>query len=162
MANDIFGSIGGFFDSIAKGVVPANTPDSKIVSAQVDIKNLKAQESQVMEEIGRAAYEANPTAWEQDDKIKLIRQNLASAQAVLDEATKQKEAEEAAKTAQSQALTCPNPECGHINPEGTKFCQNCGTKLGIETPTKTFCTSCGAELAAGTKFCGSCGAKQFD
>jgi hypothetical protein len=160
MANDIFGSLGGFFDSIAKGVVPQNTPDSKILNAQSELKNLKAQESEIMEEIGRAAYEANPGAWEQDSKIKLIRENIASAQAELDAATKEKEAETAAKTAQDQAVTCPNPECGHINPEGTKFCQNCGTKLGA--PSKTFCTSCGAELAAGTKFCGSCGAKQFD
>ena len=43
--------------------------------------------------------------------------------------------------------------CGHANPEGTKFCLECGT------PGVARCTSCGCELATATKFCGECGTK---
>jgi class 3 adenylate cyclase/tetratricopeptide (TPR) repeat protein len=45
-------------------------------------------------------------------------------------------------------------ECGHCgfaNPEGTKFCEECGTKLGHA------CPSCGHEVRPTAKFCGECG-----
>jgi hypothetical protein len=158
MANDLFGNLGGIFGSIAKSVMPKDSPDGKLLSAQSDLSSLREQESDILLEIGRAAYEQNPSVWEQDGKLRLIRANIAEAQSVLDAAEAEKKAAEAAKKAASDALTCPNPECGHINPEGVKFCQECGTKLGA--PAKTFCTTCGAELAPGTRFCGSCGAKQ--
>jgi uncharacterized OB-fold protein len=81
---------------------------------------------------------------------------MAAAQATLDAAKADQEAAEAAKKAQTDAVTCSS--CGHVNPEGTKFCQECGGKLGASG--KTFCTSCGCELAPGTRFCGECGASQ--
>ena len=42
--------------------------------------------------------------------------------------------------------------CGFENPEGKKFCEECGTKL-IHT-----CPSCGSEVRPTAKFCGECGA----
>ena len=42
--------------------------------------------------------------------------------------------------------------CGAENPEGKKFCIECGTSLALS------CTSCGALLAGNEKFCGECGA----
>ena len=59
---------------------------------------------------------------------------------------------------QQQKAACTCPSCGHENPEGVKFCQECGTKLGGSA--KKHCTSCGAELTPGTRFCGECGARQ--
>lgn len=51
---------------------------------------------------------------------------------------------------------CPN--CGTVNPEGTKFCAGCGTKLEAPAqPQGIFCPNCGASLLAGTKFCNQCG-----
>src|SRR4030095_7089874 len=41
--------------------------------------------------------------------------------------------------------------CGFENPEGLKFCTECGTAL------KRRCTQCGFENAAQAKFCGECG-----
>jgi RNA polymerase subunit RPABC4/transcription elongation factor Spt4 len=166
MANDIFGSlggIGGLFGSIAKSVLPKDTPEGKLLSAQSEISDLQKQEDELLLQIGRRAYEANPASFAENDKLLLIRRNMADAQAVLDEAKHEKaaadevkRAEEAAKSAQTAAFTCRS--CGHVNPEGTKFCQECGSKL--VTVTKAFCTSCGAELAPGTRFCGECGAAQ--
>jgi hypothetical protein len=156
--NDLFGNLGGIFGNIAKSVMPKDSPEGKLLSAQSDLASLQKQESEILLEIGRAAYEQNPTAWEQHSKLELIKQNIAEAEALLAEAKAAEEKQQAEKNAAKAALTCPNPECGHVNPEGVKFCQECGTPLGA--PAKTFCTSCGAELSNGIRFCGSCGAKQ--
>ena len=47
-------------------------------------------------------------------------------------------------------MNCPS--CGTANPEGNKFCAECGTALAQS------CTACGATSPPGTKFCGQCGA----
>src|SRR5215472_1129592 len=44
------------------------------------------------------------------------------------------------------------PKCKTENPEGLKFCNECGT------PFKTPCASCGFENPSAAKFCGQCGA----
>ncbi len=43
------------------------------------------------------------------------------------------------------------PACSTANPEGARFCQNCGARL--EQP----CRNCGATLAPDAKYCHSCG-----
>jgi hypothetical protein len=165
MANDLFGglggnlggALGGLMGGLAKsGLIPKDTPEGKLLAAQTDLSDLQKQETDLLIEIGRQAYEQNPSAWQQDSKLKLIQQNIAAAQATLDEATtaqKQAEAEKAAEDARGRC-----PECGYKNPEGVKFCQECGSPLAAAGPRH--CTACGAELAAGTRFCGGCGAQQ--
>jgi class 3 adenylate cyclase len=44
------------------------------------------------------------------------------------------------------------PSCGAANPEGKKFCGDCGAPLPMR------CAACGAENPPGKKFCGECGA----
>jgi len=46
---------------------------------------------------------------------------------------------------------CAN--CGAENPDGVKFCGECGSPLAL------VCHACGAPNAAGRKFCGECGAQ---
>ena len=46
-------------------------------------------------------------------------------------------------------MTCPT--CGHQNPEGQKFCGECGT------PLQAACPTCGHVNPPGQKFCGDCG-----
>src|SRR5262249_50891796 len=41
--------------------------------------------------------------------------------------------------------------CGFENPEGKKFCEECGAKL------VHLCPSCGSEVRPTAKFCGDCG-----
>jgi len=41
--------------------------------------------------------------------------------------------------------------CGTENPAGTKFCKECGTRLGLN------CAACGTALLPDAKFCGECG-----
>ncbi|MBC8506445.1 MAG: AAA family ATPase [Anaerolineales bacterium] len=45
--------------------------------------------------------------------------------------------------------TCTN--CQFSNPQGAKFCSNCGSQV------KQGCTNCGAELIPNAKFCSNCG-----
>ena len=42
-------------------------------------------------------------------------------------------------------------KCGTSNREGIKFCEECGTRLGL------VCPSCGTHILIGKKFCGECG-----
>jgi hypothetical protein len=144
------------------GLIPKDTTEGKLLAAQSELADLRNQENELLLEIGKAAYELNPGEWPQDEKLKLIRANIASAQGALDEAKAAQEQAEAAKAAEQQAREAANarrncPGCGHQNPEGTKFCRECGAKLG---GSPKYCAACGAELMAGTRFCGECGAAQ--
>ncbi len=49
-------------------------------------------------------------------------------------------------------MTCP--KCGAKIPANSKFCNQCGAKIG-----GTSCPQCGAEVPAGSKFCPNCGTK---
>ena len=53
------------------------------------------------------------------------------------------------------ALTCF--ACDMVNPEGARFCEGCGAKLG--EPPKEYCKACNTMNRPGQKFCGECGAK---
>src|SRR3954466_15243691 len=46
-------------------------------------------------------------------------------------------------------MDCPN--CGASNPDGKRFCADCGT------PLLSRCPACGAETLQGKRFCGDCG-----
>ena len=48
------------------------------------------------------------------------------------------------------------PKCNAVNPEGTKFCGNCGEEF---VKSGAVCANCGAALIPGMKFCGECGTK---
>ena len=159
MANDLFGglgNLGGILGGIAKNVVPKDTPEGKLLNAQSELADLQKQESDLLLEIGRQAYTQNPSAWPQDTKLKLIQQNIAAAQGTLNEAKQAQAQAEEAKAAEDAKGRCPG--CSYKNPEGVKFCQECGSPLAAAGPKH--CTSCGAELAPGIRFCGECGAQQ--
>jgi len=159
MTNDLFGSLGGLgniLGGLAKSVVPKDTPEGKLLAAQNDLADLKQQESDLLLEVGRQAYERDPSAWPQDARLKLIQQNIAAAQGTLDQVQEQQQAADAAKAADDAKGRCPS--CGAKNADGVKFCQECGASMANAGPKH--CTSCGAELAPGTRFCGECGAQQ--
>jgi len=52
---------------------------------------------------------------------------------------------------QAPGVQCPG--CGHMGPQGAKFCMNCGQKM----PAPGACPNCGAATSPGAKFCGQCG-----
>ncbi|MCL2153066.1 MAG: zinc ribbon domain-containing protein [Oscillospiraceae bacterium] len=164
MANDLFGGLGtlggslsGLMCGLAKsGLVPTDTPEGKILAIKSELSDLEKQESEIMLEIGRQAYAQNPSAWPQDRKLRLIRQNTAEAERAFLAAKQEQEKAEMEKKAEKAKEHCPN--CGSKNPDGMRFCQECGTPLA-STASK-FCASCGTELAPGVRFCGECGSNQ--
>ena len=154
MANDIFGGLGGLMKGLS-AFIPQDDPQVKLLNAQTEVSEFKKQVQEIYALIGRQAYEADPLSWPQADRLKLIQANLDAAMAKLGQLERESEAEQRKKKESEAATHCPN--CDYQNLDGTKFCQECGTKLGGGVLS---CTGCGAQLAPETRFCGECGAKQ--
>ncbi len=150
MANDVFSGLGGLMKGLS-GFMPQDDPDVQIMKLQSDVSDLKQQEQEIFTQIGRQALASQGAAafGELADRLKLVQVNLTAAEQKV-------RALQATKEAKQNAFTCPS--CGHENPDGTKFCQECGARLGAGA--KAICKSCGAELTSGTRFCGECGARQ--
>ena len=87
------------------------------------------------------------------DQLRLVQSELAENQQKLNAAKAEAEAREQAAQQAAQSRTCP--QCGWENPEGTKFCQECGTQMS----QPSFCPNCGQQNPSGTRFCGGCGTK---
>lgn len=157
MANDLFGNLGNL-GGIVKGLsnfMPQDDPAVKMLNAQTQVSDLKKQEAELFAAIGRKAVEMYglDAFGEYADKLRLVQSNLSAATSELDSQKAEHEARE--KAAESAAAAARCPSCGFDNPDGVKFCQECGAKLGGSN-----CVSCGAALQPGTRFCGECGARQ--
>jgi len=157
MTSNPFEGLGGMMGNLAKGFagfMPQDDPEVQLFTLQSEVNDLKQQETETYAQIGRQVLTQNKGQFpELEHKLKLIKTNLTEAQAKLQEAQAQKDKREEILRMESEACTCP--QCGNINPEGVKFCQECGAKLGAVK-----CHKCGAALAPGTRFCGECGARQ--
>ncbi len=157
MKSDLFGGLGGL-GGLVKGLstlMPQDDPAVKMMTAHTQVSDLKKQEKELYAEIGRMAIAQYglEAFGEVADKLRLVQSNLDIATRELDEQKAQQEAKEKAEAAATEAFKCPS--CGYNNPEGTKFCQECGAKLG-----SLVCVECGAELPPGSRFCGECGSRQ--
>ncbi len=167
MANDLFGSLGSLsglgsgLGGLVKGLtglMPQDDPAVQVLSATSELDGFRKQEQELYAQIGKTMVEQSglDAFGELGNKLRLVQANIASAEEKLNGAKAAQDAKQKSEEEAAAVLTCPS--CGHVNPEGTSFCGECGSKLGA--PAKTFCTTCGAELAPGTKFCGTCGARQ--
>lgn len=153
---DLFGGLSGL-GGLMKGLsnfMPQDDPKTQLFKLQSEVSDLKKQEEGLYTEIGKRAVEQYGLGSFGDaaDRMKLIRANLAAAENKLKEAQGIEAERERAEKEAKAGRTCP--ACGHENPEGTRFCQECGGKLGGAK-----CPSCGAENSPGVKFCQECGAR---
>lgn len=150
--SDLFSGFGGLMKGLS-GFMPQDDPDVKVMTAQSEISDLKKQETELYAQIGRQVLAKGDVQFpELESKLRLVHENMSVAQEKLKNAQTEKDAREAAKRAEDEKLTCP--QCGSRNPDDTKFCQECGAKLGAMK-----CRGCGVELAPGTRFCGECGTR---
>ena len=154
MANDLFG---GLMKGLS-GMMPKDDPDTKIFTAGSDLQDLKDQEKDLYAQIGKKAFSSvcnNPDFEDLVLDLKQVQRKLRQAEDNLRAIKEEKDQIDRQKKEELDARTCK--DCGAENPEGTKFCQECGSKLGAAA--KNICQGCGAQNPAGTKFCGDCGSK---
>lgn len=133
--------MGDILTGIVKGLsgfMLQDDPDVKIFNAQTEMKEFSEREGKIYARLGRQVYETDGG------------ENYPEIRAELD-----------LLAAEEQEHSCPN--CGAYNPEGTNFCQECGTRLTQpvqQAPAaKRFCPNCGTEVIAGHRFCSGCGTK---
>ena len=146
------------FSGLMKGLsslMPADDPNTQLFKLQAEVTDLKKKENDLYARLGRAAeaqYGLDGFG-ELADQLRLVQSELAENQQKLNVAKAEAEAREQAAQQAAQSRTCP--QCGWENPEGTKFCQECGTQMS----QPSFCPNCGQQNPSGTRFCGGCGTK---
>ena len=153
---DLFGglsNLGGLMKGLTN-FMPQDDPNTQVLKSQTEVSDLKKQEESLYIEIGKIAEKQYglDSFGELADRMRLVRSNLASAENKLKEAQGIAEEKNRAEKAAKAGRTCSS--CGYENPEGVKFCQECGSKLG-----GAVCPSCGTANAAGIRFCQECGAR---
>lgn len=88
-------------------------------------------------------------------------EEIAAVAAPAEQETAQPETKE--KTAEEKPLVCQ--KCGNKEPEGTRFCSECGTQFGapkveaVSPADSVVCSKCGNVEPGGTRFCSECGNK---
>lgn len=152
MANDLFGGL-------VKGLgafMPKDDPNIMLFKAQTEMSDLDNREQEIYAEIGKKVYSSiceNPEYSDLVSELNFIIKKREAAKQELQQAQESKTEREKEEQQNLQTRTCPN--CSSLNPEGVKFCQECGSRLN--QATKITCQGCGAEFPIGTKFCGECG-----
>ncbi len=112
----------GFFDDLkasAKSEMDGVKKNVKAAQLQSELNDLKREETEAYAEIGRLAVSEAGVQKFGDAGVKLIE---------VQEKIAAKEAEIAEVKGPEAELVCPN--CKTPYTEGTKFCSNCGAKLG--------------------------------
>lgn len=134
--------------------MPQDDPDVALMMAGSEVSDLQKQENELYAQIGKQALaEGRVQLPELQSKLRLVQENLSAAQLKLQSAQADKEKIDSARRVEEEARLCP--DCNSMNPEGIKFCRECGARLGALK-----CAECGASLSPGTRFCGECGARQ--
>ena len=152
--SELFGSLGGLMKGLSN-FMPQDDPNTQLFKLQAEVTDLKKKENDLYARLGRAAeaqYGLDGFG-ELADQLRLVQSELAENQQKLNVAKAEAEAREQAAQQAAQSRTCP--QCGWENPEGTKFCQGCGTQMS----QPSFCPNCGQQNPSGTRFCGGCGTK---
>ncbi|MDO4543116.1 MAG: zinc ribbon domain-containing protein [Clostridia bacterium] len=156
---DIFGGFGSLIKGLS-GFMPQDDPAVKLMNAKTSIADLQKEQNDIYAQIGKRALQQYGDGFCTDLTAKLdrIAADLQEAQQLVAAAEEEKAKKEAAEKEAADRATCPN--CGTRNPDGLKFCQECGSRLGVVT--KVTCPRCGNVNEAGTRFCGECGNRLGD
>lgn len=147
MTADMFG---GLFKGLSS-FMPQDDPNTKLFTLGTELGDLQKQENELYASIGRkvfASISSNPEYSDTILELQSVQRRITQINDQLKAAQEEKEAQER----KAQALCCPN--CGMENPEGVKFCKECGTKMGTSA-----CSQCGTVNPPQTRFCGECGNK---
>lgn len=162
-----------FFDKISQAAKNIGDKTSDVFETTKLGSKINSEKNAANEEykkIGEFYYsvfasggEVAPEVMEFCRAAKAHLDTAAEAQAEIDRIRAEGEAAKAAAAApvpvSAGGLVCSS--CGTANAAGTKFCQNCGSKLEAVPPAPAAggCPNCGTVNAAGTRFCCGCGNK---
>lgn len=136
------------------GFMPLYDPDMKRVTVQSELGNLEKQESALHAEIGRRVLARDRGQYPVlESRLKLVQADLAEARAKVKAAQTEQDQVEPKRQMPKARYACP--QCGCHNPEGVKFCQECGAKMD----RSFLCPGCGTWVLPGVRFCGECGAR---
>lgn len=152
MANDLFGGLMKGLGSF----MPMDDPNVKLFQMQNEINELLNREREIYAEIGKRVFPQLKDQAEYADlaaELQFTRKKLNALQEELQATKSMKSEQEQKEQEKERSRTCSN--CDTLNPEGVKFCQECGAKLNLSAKIK--CLECGAEFPVGTRFCGECG-----
>lgn len=147
---------------IASTAIQTAAPDAQAMSmnaAPSFMERLARSQSEVEEKINRLFLELGKTYYEShadDHQTELEEQLTAIRSAYGEIAQYRQQADEVAARRRC-------PFCGTMLPEGSMFCNICGTKLAeapvsAAEPEQRLCPKCGAALNPDDIFCASCGA----
>ena len=146
-----FDKIGDFAKSVGdktNGMIEITKLNSKINGENTKINELYSRAGAICFEKYTGGTPFDPDLVELFEAIKASQAVIAETQAEI----------AAIKEATGSGVTCK--ACGVSNPEGTKFCRECGAKLEPPAPKDgVFCPSCGSANPTGTRFCSNCGTK---
>jgi RNase P subunit RPR2 len=160
MSDNLFNSLnglGGFMKGLSS-FMPQDDPDTKVFQASSELSELQKNETELYAKIGKKLYPSISNQPEYADLVYELSENLrkqAKAQELLKAAEQEKQQKDKTEADELEARTCPN--CQTVNPEGVKFCQECGAKLGQQS--QFTCPKCGFKNPPQTRFCGECGAR---
>lgn len=160
MAKDLLGGLGGLMKGLSS-LMPQDDPNVKLLNAQTELSDLHRQEEEIYAEIGRKAVEVygGSSFGDQFTRLHILQSNIVQAEGKLRVLQQDKESAEKAAREEKEKRICP--ECGVENPDGVKFCQERGTRLG-GGPRKNICPECGTENPSGARFCGECGRRMSE
>ena len=156
-----------FFDKL--GEMAKNVGDK--TGDMIEVSKLNSRVSEAEKRIVEKKREIGETCWARyianiqlDPEVARLCAAIKEDEALIAKTQAEIRSIKADKTAapvvvEAGLLRCP--QCGTGNPEGTKFCQECGAKLETPMPVApvevTTCPSCGFQNPAGTRFCQECG-----
>ena len=146
-------------NDFAKNITDKTADAIEIGKLNTKINSETAAISELMKQIGAVYYDKYTAGLVPDPDAAEFFASIDEHKACISEARSEIErikAENEAAKAAAGAVICPS--CGFANSHGTKFCQECGTKIESYTAVKV-CPSCGAELSDNVKFCSNCGTK---
>ena len=133
-----------------------NTEEKPAEAAEEKPAEAAEEKPEAVEEKTEAAEEKPAEATEEAK----AEENAAVA-APAEQVTAQPEIK--AETADVKMLVCAN--CGNKEPEGTRFCSECGAQFGapkaeaVSPADSVVCSKCGNVEPGGTRFCSECGNK---
>jgi uncharacterized OB-fold protein len=159
------------FSGLMKGLKPImdasgveQDESMQLAVLQGEVMELEGKKCNALAELGQRAYDfAKSNTWNSEQLLPLCtavddaEMQLKNKRIELEKMQKAADDKKREEEEKAAARTCP--DCGEVNPEGTNFCQNCGSRLGVKKPSGNVCKSCGAVNGPDTRFCGECGAK---